>query len=74
MANDLYDAESFPKAVSLYEQVYQYSPKSDMGEVAYYRLANAIIKIKIIIWLDIILMLLCSVFLTVLKMKTVFLC
>lgn len=40
MANDLYDAESFPKAVSLYEQVYQYSPKSDMGEVAYYRLAK----------------------------------
>ena len=40
-ANTLYDKESFNKAIPLYEQVYQFAPKTDAGEVSYFRLAKS---------------------------------
>ena len=39
-ANNLYDKENYNKAIPLYEQVYQFAPKKDAGEVSYYRLAK----------------------------------
>ena len=41
LANALYDGEEFLKSVVLYEQVYQHSPKSGEGELAYYRLGQS---------------------------------
>ena len=40
-ANTLYDKENFNKAIPLYEQVYQFAPKTDAGEVSYFRLAKS---------------------------------
>lgn len=41
MANELYDKGSYARCVALFEQVYQRMPKSNEGEVAYYRLGKA---------------------------------
>ena len=41
LANALYDGEEFLKSVVLDEQVYQHSPKSGEGELAYYRLGQS---------------------------------
>ncbi|MDF3025755.1 MAG: outer rane assembly lipoprotein YfiO [Fluviicola sp.] len=40
-ANRLYDTEKYERSVALYEQVYQRSPRSPQGEVAFYRLGKA---------------------------------
>lgn len=41
LANDLYERKKWMQAVSLYEQVYQRSPKSGEGELSYYRIGKA---------------------------------
>lgn len=41
MANELYDKGNFARSIALFEQVYQRSPKNNVGEVAYYRLGKA---------------------------------
>ena len=38
-ANKFYQEKKYDRCIVLYEQVYQHSPKSDKGEVAYFRLA-----------------------------------
>ena len=38
-ANEFYQEKKYDRCIVLYEQVYQHSPKSDKGEVAYFRLA-----------------------------------
>lgn len=45
-ANRLYDKGSYTKAIALYEQVYQRFPKTDQGQVAYYRMAKAYFEEK----------------------------
>ncbi len=40
-ANRLYDSGKYDRCVALYEQVYQRSPRSPQGEVAFYRLGKA---------------------------------
>lgn len=40
-ANELYELEKYDRCIVLYEQVYQHAPKTDQGEVAYYRLAKS---------------------------------
>ena len=40
-ANDLYDKQKYNKSIVLYEQIYQNSPKTDQGQVSYYRLAKS---------------------------------
>tara|TARA_B100001287_G_scaffold269806_1_gene267691 strand:- start:392 stop:1144 length:753 start_codon:yes stop_codon:yes gene_type:complete len=41
LANQLYDDGDFLKSIVLYEQIYQHSPKSGEGELAYYRLGKS---------------------------------
>ncbi len=45
-ANRLYDLKKFDRSVTLYEQVYQRSPKTPQGEVSYYRLGKACYNIE----------------------------
>ncbi|RFC54895.1 outer membrane protein assembly factor BamD [Brumimicrobium aurantiacum] len=40
-ANRMYDKGSYTKALTLYEQIYQRYPKTDKGEVAYYRIGKS---------------------------------
>ena len=40
-ANDYYESKKYDRCMVLYEQVYQHSPKTDQGEVSYYRLAKS---------------------------------
>lgn len=40
-ANVLYEDEKYAKCLTLYEQIYQRYPRTDRGEVAYYRLAKS---------------------------------
>lgn len=40
-ANELFDKQKYNKSIVLYEQVYQNSPKTDQGQVSYYRLAKS---------------------------------
>jgi outer membrane protein assembly factor BamD len=40
-ANQLFDNQKYNKSIVLYEQIYQNSPKSDQGQVSYYRLAKS---------------------------------
>ena len=40
-ANDYYESKKYDRCMVLYEQVYQHSPKTDKGEVSYYRLAKS---------------------------------
>lgn len=40
-ANALYDDGEFLRSIVLYEQIYQHSPKSGEGELAYYRLGQS---------------------------------
>jgi outer membrane protein assembly factor BamD len=40
-ANDLFDKQKYNKSIVLYEQIYQNSPKTDQGQVSYYRLAKS---------------------------------
>ena len=44
LANQLFDNEEFLKSIVLYEQIYQHSPKSGEGELAYYRLGTSYYK------------------------------
>lgn len=46
VANKLYDKESYVKASTLYEQVYQRTPKTGEGELSYYRLGLSYFKIE----------------------------
>lgn len=46
VANKLYDKESFVKASTLYEQVYQRTPKTGEGEISYYRLGLSYYKLE----------------------------
>jgi len=41
LANTLYDDGEFVRSIVLYEQIYQHSPKSGEGELAYYRLGQS---------------------------------
>lgn len=41
LANQLYEREKWIQSVSLYEQVYQRSPKTGEGELSYYRIGKA---------------------------------
>jgi outer membrane protein assembly factor BamD len=41
LANKLFDEKDFNRCIVLYEQIYQHSPKSGEGELAYYRLAKS---------------------------------
>ena len=41
LANSLYDEEEYIRSIVLYEQIYQHSPKSGEGELAYYRLGKS---------------------------------
>ncbi len=41
LANEMYEDKNYDRCIILYEQVYQHSPKTDEGEVAYYRLAKS---------------------------------
>ncbi|WP_343747843.1 outer membrane protein assembly factor BamD [Fluviicola sp.] len=45
-ANRLYDAEKYERCVALYEQVYQRSPRTPQGEVAFYRLGKACFEVE----------------------------
>ncbi|MBM3160336.1 MAG: outer membrane protein assembly factor BamD [Bacteroidetes bacterium] len=40
-ANALYNKEDFDRCIVLYEQIYQHSPRTGEGELAYYRLAKS---------------------------------
>ena len=41
MANKLYEEKDFDRCIVLYEQIYQHSPKTGEGELAYYRIGKA---------------------------------
>lgn len=41
LANKLYDEKDFDRCIVLYEQIYQHSPKTGEGELAYFRLAKS---------------------------------
>lgn len=45
-ANRLYDSEKYDRCVALYEQVYQRSPRTPQGEVAFYRLGKACFEVE----------------------------
>lgn len=45
-ANRLYDAGKYERCVSLYEQVYQRSPRTPEGELSYYRLGKACYNVQ----------------------------
>ena len=40
-ANDYFESKKYDRCIVLYEQVYQHSPKTDQGEVSYFRLARS---------------------------------
>jgi outer membrane protein assembly factor BamD len=44
-ANRMYDKGTYNKALTLYEQIYQRFPKTDKGEVAYYRIAQSYFEV-----------------------------
>lgn len=44
-ANRMYEKGTYTKALTLYEQIYQRYPKTDKGEVAYYRIAKSYFEI-----------------------------
>ena len=44
MANSLYEDGEFVRSIVLFEQIYQHSPKSGEGELAYYRLGQSYYK------------------------------
>jgi len=44
LANSLFDEEEYVRSIVLYEQIYQHSPKSGEGELAYYRLGQSYYK------------------------------
>jgi|APGre2960657404_1045060.scaffolds.fasta_scaffold00496_3 outer membrane protein assembly factor BamD len=46
LANQLFDDAKFNKAIVLFEQIYQNSPKTDQGQVSYYRLAKSYFNLK----------------------------
>jgi outer membrane protein assembly factor BamD len=46
MANKLYEEKDFDRCIVLYEQIYQHSPKTGEGELAYYRLAKSYYEIE----------------------------
>jgi outer membrane protein assembly factor BamD len=46
LANKLYDTKQYEKAIVLYEQIYQHSPKSAEGELSYYRLAKSYFQVE----------------------------
>ena len=46
LANELYDNKQYEKAIVLYEQIYQHSPKSAEGELSYYRLAKSYFQVE----------------------------
>jgi len=41
LGNELFERGQFDRCIAVYEQVYQRFPKSDQGEVAYYRIGRA---------------------------------
>ena len=41
LSNSLYEEGEFVRSIVLYEQIYQHSPKSGEGELAYYRLGQS---------------------------------
>ena len=45
-ANSLYDKQSYSKAIVLFEQIYQHSPRSGEGELAFYRLAKCYFELE----------------------------
>jgi outer membrane protein assembly factor BamD len=45
-ANKLYEEKDFDRCIVLYEQIYQHSPKTGEGELAYYRLAKSYYEIE----------------------------
>lgn len=45
-ANRLFDKANYAKAIILYEQIYQRFPKTDQGQVAYYRMAKSYFEEK----------------------------
>ncbi|MBW7868326.1 MAG: outer membrane protein assembly factor BamD [Brumimicrobium sp.] len=45
-ANRMYDKKMYDKAINLYEQVYQYYPRTDKGEVSYFRLGEGFYFMK----------------------------
>jgi outer membrane protein assembly factor BamD len=45
-ANDLFDKDKYNKSIVLYEQIYQNSPKTDQGQVSYFRLAKSYYNLK----------------------------
>jgi len=46
VANDMFDKSKYNKSIVLYEQIYQNSPKTDQGQVSYYRLAKSYYNLK----------------------------
>ena len=40
-ANNYFESKKYDRCIVLYEQVYQHSPKTDQGEVSYFRLARS---------------------------------
>src|SRR5690554_3588411 len=44
-ANRMYEKGTYNKALTLYEQIYQRFPKTDKGEVAYYRIAKSYFEV-----------------------------
>lgn len=45
-ANELFDKAKYNKCIMLYEQIYQNAPKTDQGQVSYYRLAKSYYNLK----------------------------
>jgi outer membrane protein assembly factor BamD len=45
-ANNLFDEKEFDRCIVLYEQVYQHTPKSGEGELAYYRLGKSYFEME----------------------------
>lgn len=45
-ANRMYEKQTYTKALTLYEQIYQRYPKTDKGEVAYYRIAKSYFEME----------------------------
>ncbi len=40
-ANELYESKKYDRCIVLYEQIYQHTPKTGEGELAYYRIAKS---------------------------------
>lgn len=45
-ANSQYDKKNYDRAIALYEQVYQRFPRTDQGQVAYFRMAKSYFELK----------------------------